>query len=66
MSLKTETAVARFLSAETRRRIDAVTTVDWHNDYACNIESRLRSRGEMALADAMLAEIEMSREQHAQ
>lgn len=62
MSEKTETAVARFLSADTRRAIDSCITVDWHNDYASNIENRLRVRGENELADTMLAEIRESRQ----
>lgn len=60
MSARTQTAVARFLSADTRARIDKVVTVDWRNDYASNIEDRLRVRGENELADAMLDEIKES------
>lgn len=60
MSARIQTAVARFVSVDTRREIDAVITVDWHDDYASNIEDRLRVRGENSLADRMLAEIEDS------
>lgn len=60
MSARIQTALSRFLSADTRRQINAVITVDWHNDYASNVEDRLRVRGENELADRMLAEIEES------
>jgi hypothetical protein len=62
MSVKTLTATQRFLTNETRRKIDEVTTVDWPNEYAANIEDRLRRRGETDLAETYIAELEAASE----
>lgn len=59
MSERTESGIARYLSLNTRRAIEAVVTVDW-TDFASNIESKLRSRGEHDLAERMLQEIRLS------
>lgn len=62
MSARTVSGFARYLPAETRERINSLVTVDY-SDYAANAESKLRALGEHALADQMLEEIEMSREE---
>jgi hypothetical protein len=59
MSARNMSSVFRFLSFGTREDIRALITVD-ADEYASNIENRLRSLGENELADRMLAEIQES------
>lgn len=60
MSALTVYAPARFLSRETREKITAALGAGWQDNYASNIEDKLRVRGEHALAETMLAEIRES------
>lgn len=57
MSARTMTGFGRFLSHETRQAVNAVCAVDY-DDYAANAETKLRARGQHALAVRMLEEIE--------
>ncbi len=59
MSARLQTAFMRFLSVETREQVKSLVTVG-RDDYASNVENRLRNLGEHELANQMLEEIEDS------
>lgn len=64
MSARTITAVQRFLSPETRDAIRQAGVEFDAETLSMNIEHAFRSRGEHALADRMLSEVETGLQEH--